>query len=144
MSVAGRAAPRLAVIAAAVVGLVVERSAAWDAVLIVALIGLGAPLLTPAWWHRVRTGHEPPPHGLLHDAPSGDWRVILQAPGESPVRVIKIVRELTGLDLLSAKTLVEAAPREVGDGVDEASAQRGADLLAAAGATAVADRIDPP
>jgi large subunit ribosomal protein L7/L12 len=69
--------------------------------------------------------------------------VLLQAQGDYPVRVLKVVRELTGLDLLSAKTLVEAAPRAVGEGVDEATARRGANLLTAAGATAVAHQVDP-
>jgi len=69
----------------------------------------------------------------------GTWRLALESAGEKPIQVIKVLRELTGMDLLSAKTAVESAPTEVGSGLSEAYARRGAQLLNRAGATAVAD-----
>jgi large subunit ribosomal protein L7/L12 len=49
--------------------------------------------------------------------------VILKAPGDKKIDVIKLVREITGLGLADAKTLVEAGGKSVKEGVskDEAA-----------------------
>lgn len=48
--------------------------------------------------------------------------VILTAPGQGKINVIKVVKEITGLGLKEAKDLVDAAPKAVKEGVsaDEA------------------------
>ncbi|GBF48878.1 50S ribosomal protein L7/L12 [Leptospira ryugenii] len=51
------------------------------------------------------------------------FNVILKAHGDKKIDVIKLVREITGLGLADAKTLVEAGGKSVKDGVskDEAA-----------------------
>ena len=53
-----------------------------------------------------------------------EFDVVLKAAGASKLNVIKVVREITGLGLKEAKDLVEAAPKNVKEGVskDEAAA----------------------
>src|SRR5438093_1430127 len=47
-------------------------------------------------------------------APEKDeFTVMLTAPGEKKIQVIKVVRELTGLGLKEAKDLVDGAPKAV-------------------------------
>ncbi|HRH43402.1 MAG TPA: 50S ribosomal protein L7/L12 [Pyrinomonadaceae bacterium] len=50
--------------------------------------------------------------------------VILTAPGQGKINVIKVVKEITGLGLKEAKDLVDSAPKAVKEGVtaDEAEA----------------------
>lgn len=50
--------------------------------------------------------------------------VVLTSPGGSKLAVVKLVKELTGLGLKEAKELVDAAPKEIKEGVakDEAEA----------------------
>jgi large subunit ribosomal protein L7/L12 len=61
--------------------------------------------------------------------------VVLTSAGEKKIAVIKEVRGLTNLGLKEAKELVEAAPKEVLEGVDKAAAEEAKDKLEAAGAT---------
>jgi large subunit ribosomal protein L7/L12 len=61
--------------------------------------------------------------------------VVLTSAGEKKIAVIKEVRGLTSLGLKEAKELVEAAPKEVLEGVDKAAAEEAKDKLEAAGAT---------
>lgn len=53
-----------------------------------------------------------------------EFDVVLTETGQEKIKVIKIVRELTGLGLKEAKTLVDGAPSKVKEGVakDEAEA----------------------
>ena len=53
-----------------------------------------------------------------------EFNVILKAPGGAKLQIVKLVKELTGLGLKEAKALVDAAPKEVKEGVskDEADA----------------------
>ena len=67
-------------------------------------------------------------------APAGDggggeeakssFDVVLEAPGDKKIQVIKAVRTITGLGLKEAKELVDAAPKAIKEGVaaDEAEA----------------------
>jgi large subunit ribosomal protein L7/L12 len=60
--------------------------------------------------------------------------VILTAPGEKKIQVIKVVRAATGLGLKEAKALVDEAPKPVKEGVDKAEAEKlKADLEEAGG-----------
>jgi large subunit ribosomal protein L7/L12 len=61
--------------------------------------------------------------------------VVLTSAGEKKIAVIKEVRGLTNLGLKEAKELVEAAPKEVLEGVDKAAAEEAKDKLEAAGAS---------
>ena len=51
------------------------------------------------------------------------WDAILVSPGESKVKVIKVVREITGLGLKEAKDLVDSAPKAIKEGVSKAQAE---------------------
>jgi len=63
-----------------------------------------------------------------------EFTVVLASFGEKKVEVIKVVRELTGLGLKEAKDLVEAAPKEVKEGVSKDDAAAMKTKLEAAGA----------
>ena len=52
-----------------------------------------------------------------------EFDVELVAAGASKVKVIKVVRELTGLGLKEAKELVDNAPKVVKEGVSKAEAE---------------------
>jgi large subunit ribosomal protein L7/L12 len=60
--------------------------------------------------------------------------VVLAEIGASKINVIKVVRELTGLALTEAKTLVESAPKAVKEGVAKEEAQKMKEKLESAGA----------
>jgi large subunit ribosomal protein L7/L12 len=53
-----------------------------------------------------------------------EFDVIIKAPGQSKLAVVKLVKELTSLGLKEAKELVDAAPKAIKEGVskDEAEA----------------------
>lgn len=61
--------------------------------------------------------------------------IMLTDTGASKVKVIKVVRELTGLGLIEAKKLVDSAPVAVKEKVKESDAKEIAEKLTAAGAT---------
>jgi large subunit ribosomal protein L7/L12 len=50
--------------------------------------------------------------------------VILTAPGEKKIQVIKVVRAATGLGLKEAKALVDEAPKPVKEGIDKDEAEK--------------------
>ena len=64
-----------------------------------------------------------------------EFDVILKAAGATKIKVIKAVRELTGLGLKDAKALVDGAPKEVKTGVAKADAEAMKAKLEEAGAT---------
>ncbi len=49
--------------------------------------------------------------------------VVLKAPGAEKLKVVKLVKELTGLGLKEAKELVDGAPNTVKEGVAKADAE---------------------
>lgn len=65
-----------------------------------------------------------------------EFTVMLTAFGDKKINVIKEVRAITGLGLKEAKDLVEAAPKEVKEGVDKDEAEKIKKQLEEAGATA--------
>ncbi len=64
-----------------------------------------------------------------------EFTVVLAAFGEKKINVIKEVRAITGLGLKEAKDLVEAAPKEVKEGVNKEEAAKLKEQLEGAGAT---------
>lgn len=51
-----------------------------------------------------------------------DFDVILSAAGDQKIKVIKVVRELTGLGLKEAKALVDEAPKPIKEGATKEEA----------------------
>jgi large subunit ribosomal protein L7/L12 len=64
-----------------------------------------------------------------------EFDVILAAAGAEKIKVIKVVRELTGLGLKEAKDLVEGAPKPVKEGINKAEAEEVKKKLSEVGAT---------
>ena len=64
-----------------------------------------------------------------------EFNVVLTSFGSSKVPVIKAVREITGLGLKEAKDLVESAPANVKDGVEQSEADELKKKLEEVGAT---------
>ena len=52
-----------------------------------------------------------------------EFDVVLAAAGANKIQVIKAIREITGLGLKEAKDLVEAAPKNVKEGVSKSDAE---------------------
>lgn len=52
-----------------------------------------------------------------------EFTVVLQSAGAEKIKVIKTVRELTGLGLKEAKELVDGAPNNIKEGVEKAEAE---------------------
>ena len=52
-----------------------------------------------------------------------EFTVLLTAPGDNKVNVIKVVRAVTGLGLKEAKDLVDGAPKPVKEGISKADAE---------------------
>ena len=73
--------------------------------------------------------------GADEAAEQDQFDVVLEAAGDKKINVIKEVRALTSLGLKEAKDLVEAAPKEVLEGVDKATADKAKAALEGAGAS---------
>ena len=68
------------------------------------------------------------------DDESGTVDVILTAPGEKKIQVIKAVRAATGLGLKESKALVDEAPKAIKEGIEREDADKlKADLEEAGG-----------
>jgi large subunit ribosomal protein L7/L12 len=52
-----------------------------------------------------------------------EFTVVLATPGAEKIKVIKVVRELTGLGLKEAKDLVDNAPQNVKEGIEKGEAE---------------------
>jgi len=52
-----------------------------------------------------------------------EFTVVLATPGAEKIKVIKVVRELTGLGLKEAKDLVDGAPQNVKEGIEKGEAE---------------------
>ena len=64
-----------------------------------------------------------------------EFTVVLASAGAEKIKVIKVVRELTGLGLKEAKDLVDGAPANVKEGVSKAEAEEIKAKLTEVGAT---------
>lgn len=65
-----------------------------------------------------------------------EFEVVLKAAGSEKIKVIKVVRELTGLGLKEAKDLVDGAPKTLKEGVSKEEATEIEAKLKEVGATA--------
>jgi len=63
-----------------------------------------------------------------------EFTVMLESAGDDKIKVIKVVRELTGLGLKDAKDLVEGAPKVVKEGLEKAAAEEAKKKLEEVGA----------
>ncbi|WP_077368854.1 50S ribosomal protein L7/L12 [Anaerosalibacter sp. Marseille-P3206] len=63
-----------------------------------------------------------------------DFDVILKSAGQEKIKVIKVVREITGLGLKDAKELVDGAPKAVKEGAPKEEAEQIKTKLEEAGA----------
>lgn len=52
-----------------------------------------------------------------------EFTVVLASAGAEKIKVIKVVREITGLGLKEAKELVDGAPSNIKEGVEKAEAE---------------------
>jgi large subunit ribosomal protein L7/L12 len=66
-----------------------------------------------------------------------EFTVVLESAGGEKIKVIKAVRELTGLGLKEAKELVDGAPSTIKEGVEKAEAEAIKTQLSEVGATVV-------
>lgn len=64
-----------------------------------------------------------------------EFNVILTSAGAEKIKVIKVVRDLTGLGLKEAKDLVDGAPKPVKEGVSKQEAEEIAAKFKEVGAT---------
>ena len=64
-----------------------------------------------------------------------EFDVVLAVTGSEKIKVIKVVRELTGLGLKEAKELVDGAPKTIKEGVSKDDAEAMKAKLAEVGAT---------
>jgi len=63
-----------------------------------------------------------------------EFTVVLKAVGDQKINVIKVVKEATGLGLKEAKDIVDAAPKNVKEGLKKADAEELKKKLEDAGA----------
>ena len=63
-----------------------------------------------------------------------EFDVIIQAAGQSKLKVVKLVKELTSLGLKEAKALVDSAPKAIKEGVSKDEAEALKSQLEEAGA----------
>jgi len=75
-----------------------------------------------------------PAAAVVEEEEKTEFDVVLESAGDEKIKVIKAVRELTGLGLKDAKALVDGAPKPVKEAVDKASAEEAKTKLEAAGA----------
>lgn len=64
-----------------------------------------------------------------------EFDVILASAGDQKIKVIKVVREITGLGLKEAKDLVDNAPKPIKEKVSKEEAEQIKEKLAEVGAT---------
>lgn len=69
------------------------------------------------------------------EAEQTEFDVILSAVGDQKIKVIKVVREITGLGLKEAKDVVDSAPKAVKEKVSKEEAEQVKEKLAEVGAT---------
>ena len=72
-----------------------------------------------------------------------EFNVILESAGSEKIKVIKAVRELTGLGLKEAKEVVDGAPSTLKEGVEKAEAEAIKKSLEEVGAVVVLKQLNP-
>src|SRR5699024_2587926 len=73
--------------------------------------------------------------GAEEEAEQTEFDVVLEAAGDSKIKVVKAVREITGLGLKDAKELTDSAPKAIKEGVAQEEADEMKEKLEEAGAT---------
>ena len=73
--------------------------------------------------------------GAAAEEESSTVDVIITAPGDKKIQVIKVVRAVTGLGLKEAKALVDEAPKAIKEGVERDEADKLKTELEEAGAS---------
>jgi large subunit ribosomal protein L7/L12 len=73
--------------------------------------------------------------GAAAEEEQSTFDVIITAPGDKKIQVIKVVRAVTGLGLKEAKALVDEAPKPVKEGVERDEADKLKAELEEAGAS---------
>jgi large subunit ribosomal protein L7/L12 len=73
--------------------------------------------------------------GAAEEEASTTVDVVLTAPGDKKIQVIKVVRAATGLGLKEAKALVDEAPKPIKEGVEREEADKLKGELEEAGAS---------
>jgi large subunit ribosomal protein L7/L12 len=73
--------------------------------------------------------------GAAVEEESSTVDVIITAPGDKKIQVIKVVRAVTGLGLKEAKALVDEAPKPVKEGIERDEADKLKSELEEAGAS---------
>ena len=73
--------------------------------------------------------------GAAAEEEQTEFTVVLEAAGGEKIKVIKAVREITGLGLKEAKELVDGAPSNVKEGIEKAEAESIKKQLEEVGAT---------
>ena len=68
-------------------------------------------------------------------AEKSSFDVVLASAGDQKIKVIKVVRDATGLGLKEAKELVDTAPKTVKENMPKEDAEKLVEALKAAGAT---------
>ena len=63
-----------------------------------------------------------------------EFDVILTAPGQAKLQIVKLVKELSGVSLKDAKAIVDAAPKAIKEGVSKEEAESLKTQLEEAGA----------
>ena len=61
--------------------------------------------------------------GAAGGAEKTAWNVMLKAPGEQKINVIKVIKEATGLGLKESKDIVDGAPKMVKEGMKKEDAE---------------------
>ncbi|EKB54937.1 50S ribosomal protein L7/L12 [Facklamia hominis] len=64
-----------------------------------------------------------PAAGGAEEAEKTEFDVVLASAGDAKIKVIKVVREATGLGLKEAKELVDNAPKAIKEGVSKEEAE---------------------
>ena len=75
--------------------------------------------------------------GAAAEEEQTEFTVVLESAGSEKIKVIKAVRELTGLGLKEAKEVVDGAPSTIKEGVDKAEAEAIKKALEEVGAAVV-------
>jgi hypothetical protein len=141
---ARRAAPRLLLRFGPIVGLVFARDGGiWFWVLLIVLFGYSPSLSWRQWWRYVRTGVRPV--ASFTTAPAswvmpGIHDVVLELPGTKRIQLIHQLRQIGGMDLVTAKAMVDDAPSVVLRWVSAGAADRAKGLLESVGATVAVRR----
>jgi large subunit ribosomal protein L7/L12 len=73
--------------------------------------------------------------GAAAEEEQSTFDVIITAPGDKKIQVIKVVRAVTGLGLKEAKALVDEAPKPVKEGIERDEADKLKAELEEAGAS---------